>query len=178
MSNRTPRESETRETTSRKKTWVRPSALPLPKPMPGIKYRWVRAATLGESDNRNVSVRFREGYTPVKASDHPEMMLLPDLDSRFAEQGNIEVGGLMLCSIPAEVAESRQEQQNEAASQQMEAETGTISVNHTRRCPFSNRSGQRGLNRLAIDLPREQSSGIGDYQDVGNCCSLWAASDW
>lgn len=121
MPDRTPRTSETREAASRKKTWTRPSALPLPEPKPGIKYRWVRTSTLGESDNRNVSVRFREGYTPVKAEDHPEMMLLPDLDSRFAEQGNIEVGGLMLCSIPVEIAEDRMRQQDKAAAQQMEA---------------------------------------------------------
>jgi len=121
MADRTPRKTETREATSRKKTWQRPSALPVPEPRDGVKFRWVRTSTLGESDNRNVSVRFREGYTPVKAEDHPEMMLLPDLDSRFADQGNIEVGGLMLCSIPVEIAESREDYQNQAAQQQMDA---------------------------------------------------------
>ena len=36
---------------------------------------------------------FREGWTPVKAEDHPELMLSSDVGSQF--EGNIEVGGLL-----------------------------------------------------------------------------------
>jgi hypothetical protein len=74
---------------------------------------------MGNSDNPNVSTRFREGYTPVKASDHPELQLVTDMDSRFKE--NIEVGGLLLCSIPEEIAEDRIEQQLEQSTRQMDA---------------------------------------------------------
>lgn len=119
MADRTPREATTRDKQQRKRAWTRPSALPLPDPKPGIKYRWVRTSLLGNSDNPNVSTRFREGYTPVKASDHPEMQLLPDLDSRFKD--NIEIGGLLLCSIPEEIAEDRVDQQLEDAEKQMKA---------------------------------------------------------
>ena len=119
MADKTPRSTETREASSRKRTWERPSALPVPEPQDGLKYRWVRTASLGDSDMRNVSTRFREGYLPVLAKDHPELKVLADLDSRFPE--NIEVGGLLLCAIPTEISEDRTRQQLESARGQMDA---------------------------------------------------------
>lgn len=119
MADRTPRELQTREKTERKKTWQRPSALPTPEPKDGLHYRWIRTSLLGQNDNPNVSARFREGYVPVKAADHPEMQLLPDLDSRFPD--NIEVGGLMLCAIDKDIAEDRNAQLHDASQKQMEA---------------------------------------------------------
>lgn len=119
MVNRTPRDLETREKTERKKSWTRPSALPTPESRDGLHYRWIRTAMLGQTDNPNVSRRFREGYVPVKAADHPEMKLLSDVDSRFPD--NIEVGGLMLCAIDKDIAEDRSEQQLDVARQQMDA---------------------------------------------------------
>jgi hypothetical protein len=119
MADRTPRDIQTRDATTRKRSWQRPSALPVPEPVEGLKFRWIRTSTLGDSDTRNVSTRFREGYVPVLAKDHPEMKVLADLDSRFPE--NIEVGGLLLCAIPTEIADDRTQQQLEAATHQMEA---------------------------------------------------------
>jgi len=119
MADRTPREMQTREKAERKKSWTRPSALPTPEPREGLHYRWIRTSMLGQTDNPNVSRRFREGYQPVKAADHPEMQLLSDVDSRFPD--NIEVGGLMLCAIDKDIAEDRSEQQLESSRQQMDA---------------------------------------------------------
>ena len=119
MDNRTPRTQETREKTARKRTWERPSALPTPEPRDGLKFRWIRTSTLGEADNRNVSMRFREGYTPVKASEFPELKVISDRGSQFPD--NIEIGGLLLCSFPAEIVEDRSEQMAEKARQQMDS---------------------------------------------------------
>jgi hypothetical protein len=119
MVDRTPRTEETREKTARKRTWERPSALPTPEPREGVKFRWVRTSTLGETDNRNVSMRFREGYTPVKASEFPELRVISDRGSQFPD--NIEIGGLLLCSIPAEIVEDRSAQMAEKARQQMDS---------------------------------------------------------
>jgi hypothetical protein len=119
MVDRTPRTEETRDKTARKRTWERPSALPTPEPRDGIMFRWIRTSTLGDTDNRNVSMRFREGYTPVKASDYPELRVISDRDSQFPE--NIEIGGLLLCSIPAEIVEDRSAQMAEKARQQMDS---------------------------------------------------------
>ena len=119
MSDRTPRHTETREKTERKKGWVRPSVLPTPDPREGLTFRWVRTSTLGNTDNTNVSSRFRQGYTPVKAKDFPELQVVSDFDSRFKD--NIEVGGLLLCSIPTEIVEERIEGQLEMARNAQEA---------------------------------------------------------
>ena len=119
MDRRTPRAQQTRENRQRKKSWVRPSALPTPNPKDGVKFRWVRTATMGNADNPNVSGRFREGYVPVKAADHPEMQLVSDLDTRWKD--NIEVGGLLLCAIDEDIAADRVEQQHEMTQKQMEA---------------------------------------------------------
>jgi hypothetical protein len=105
--------------TERKRAWSRPSALPTPEPRDGFKYRWIRTSLMGNSDHPNLSSRFREGYVPVKAADHPELQLITDMDSRFKD--NIEVGGLLLCAIPDEIADDRVAQQLEQSSRQMEA---------------------------------------------------------
>ena len=119
MVDRTPRTQTTREATQRKSTWKRQSVIPAPEPRDGVKFRWVRTSSLGNLDNMNVSRRFREGYVPVKAEDFPELKVLSDVGSRF--KGNIEVGGLILCSIPAELAEDRVQGQLQEAQAQMEA---------------------------------------------------------
>ena len=119
MADRTPRTAQTREATQRKSTWKRQSVIPAPEPRDGLKFRWVRTSALGNQDNMNVSRRFREGYVPVKAEDFPELKVLSDVGSRF--KGNIEVGGLILCSIPAEVAEDRVIGQLEESQAQMQA---------------------------------------------------------
>ena len=119
MSNRTPRSNESRETQARKKTWQRPGMLPTPDPRDGVEYRWIRTSTLGNSDNTNVSAKFREGWTPVKAEDHPELQVLPDIDSRF--QGNVEVGGLLLCENSTEYVDSRRDAHDDMNANQIEA---------------------------------------------------------
>lgn len=119
MVNRTPRTNETRDVTQRKTTWKRQSVIPAPEPRDGLKFRWVRTSSLGSDDNMNVSRRFREGYVPVKAEDFPELRVLSDVGSRF--KGNIEVGGLMLCSIPEDLADARIDGQLQEAQAQMAA---------------------------------------------------------
>ena len=119
MADRTPRTLTTREGGERRKAWQRQSLLPTPEPRDGLKFRWVRTSTLGNEDNKNVSSRFREGYTPCLAKDFPELHVLSDHNSRFPE--NIEVGGLLLCSIPVEFAEERTQGQLDQAKAQIDA---------------------------------------------------------
>jgi hypothetical protein len=119
MADRTTRESNTREATQRKRSWQRSAMIPAPEPRDGLKFRWIRTSSMGQSDNTNVSRRFREGYTPVKASEFPELQIISDVDSRFKD--NIEVGGLLLCSIPEEFAQERVQGQLEDSQAQMTA---------------------------------------------------------
>ena len=119
MANRDPRTLDTRENTERKATWKRPSALPDPKPQEGVEFRWIRTSALGQSDMTNVSAKFRERWAPVKLEDHPELKILPDVDSRF--KGNVEVGGLLLCKNSTEMMDSRRDYQQGQAKSQMQA---------------------------------------------------------
>jgi len=119
MAERTPRAQQTREAGERKSSWKRQSMLPTPEPRAGMKFRWVRTVALGQADMTNVSRRFREGYVPVKATEFPELHIMSDIGSRFPE--NIEVGGLLLCAIPTELAEDRTQGQAAEARTQMDA---------------------------------------------------------
>ena len=117
MADRTLRTEESREATKRKVTWTRPNSIPDPEPKPGVEYRWIRTSTLGQADMTNVSSKFREGWEPVKAEDHPELKVLTDVDSKF--QGNVEVGGLLLCKNSTENMDARREHYKEKNDQQI-----------------------------------------------------------
>ena len=112
---RTPRDLGSREKSARA-VYVPPSALPDPTPEPGYVYRWIATHVLGEAQNINVSNKMREGWEPVKAVDHPELMLQGN-----EKTGNVEIGGLMLCKMPRELAQSRDEYYAKQARAQMES---------------------------------------------------------
>ena len=116
---RTPRELESRSNEQRTKTWAPPTVLPEPKHQDGFSYRWVRTAAFGKADNTNVSSKFREGWEPVKAKDHPELQMLTDPDSRFPD--NVEVGGLLLCRTASENMQMRAEYYEQQARQQSDS---------------------------------------------------------
>ena len=119
MAERTPRDLETRAKAERPKAWTPPTMLPDPNPEPGYVFRWVRVSTLGNSDPSNVSGKFREGWEPVKAADHPEIQLMGSGEGRFP--GSVEIGGLILCKIPKELAEQREAYYRRQAEGQMES---------------------------------------------------------
>jgi hypothetical protein len=110
--------------------------LPVPEPRPGIEYRWIRTSTLGQSDNTNVSSRFREGWTPVRAEDHPNLQVVSDIDSRFTD--NIEVGGLLLCQNSTENVQARRDEQTRQAASQMQAVDNSYLRNSDPRMPVLN----------------------------------------
>ena len=116
---RSPRTMSTRETDERPKQWAPPSLLPDPEPVPGYSYRWVRTAIYGAADPANISKQFREGWRPVNAADHPELMTARDANSKFKD--GIEIGGLLLCRIPTETIMQRQKHFDLIAKQQLQA---------------------------------------------------------
>lgn len=106
---RSQRSNETRETEVRAASWRPAHDLPVPEPQDGYKFRWIRAAMMGTPDPANMARARREGWTPCKASDHPEISsdfkafgLAPTTDI-------IEIGGLVLCKTTAENATARTE---------------------------------------------------------------------
>mgnify|MGYP000337707562 CR=1 FL=1 len=106
MAERTPRELDTRAKMERPKQWMLPELLPSPNPEDGYEFRWIRISTLGTADPGHISAKLREGWEPVKASEHPEIQIMATGDKpRFPD--SIEIGGLLLCKTPKEFVEQR-----------------------------------------------------------------------
>ena len=68
---RKPRSTETRESEVRQVSWKPSHDLPVPDPIDGYVFRWVRVAMMGNPDATNMAKAQREGWVPCKASDHP-----------------------------------------------------------------------------------------------------------
>lgn len=134
--NRADRDTGTREAETRAKSWAPPSTLPDPKPAPGWKYRWIRTSMLGNADLQNVSVRMREGWEPVPSEEVPELRLRTDPKSEF--KGNIEVGGLLLCKAPVEMAEGRQRYYEDLAAKQLQSVDNNLMREQDSRMPVLN----------------------------------------
>jgi len=134
IQNRNARELENREVAQRNQQWTPAQLLPDPKPEAGYGFRWIRTAIMGKVDPTNTSAKFREGWVPVKAEDHPEMQLYVDPQSRF--KGNIEVGGLLLCKCPIEMIKQREAYYGRQASSQMEAVDNSFMKANDERMPL------------------------------------------
>lgn len=116
--NRVSRDLESRAKTERPKQWMPPQLLPDPNPEPGYAFRWIRISTLGNADPLNVSSKLREGWEPVKASEHPEIQLMGTGEkSRFPD--SIEIGGLILCKTPVEFTQQRDSYYQKQTDSQM-----------------------------------------------------------
>ncbi|NBS24516.1 MAG: hypothetical protein EBS78_11240 [Altererythrobacter sp.] len=134
--NRLARELDLRDTTQRKQHWARPELLPTPNPEKGYVFRWIRTSIMGQFDPTNTSAKFREGWVPVKAEDHPEMQIFSDPQSRFKD--NVEVGGLVLCKAPQEMVDQRNEWYDQQAKSQMDAVDNTLMKTNDPRMPLFN----------------------------------------
>jgi hypothetical protein len=124
--NRQSRELSSRDKDMRPTKWAPPQLLPDPAPEPGYAFRWIRVSTLNNADPMNVSSKLREGWEPVKASDHPEIRLFGGTSGRFPDA--VEVGGLLLCKTPVEFVDQR----NAYYSQQAESQMQSVDNNYMR----------------------------------------------
>lgn len=124
----TNRDADTRERKVRQ--WAPASTLPDPAPQPGYVFRWIRTAILGQADPTNMSGKLREGWEPVRAEDHPEMML------DASKSGNIEIGGLILCKAPKEFMEQRDAYYTKQAKAQMDSVNNTLFRENDPRMPL------------------------------------------
>ena len=132
--NRINREVTTREKTIRPTAWKRPEVLPSPMPQDGYKFRWVRVSSQGNTDATNVSSKIREGWEPVKASDHPEITLVTIENDRFKD--NVVIGGLLLCKAPVELIEERTDYYKQQTRSQMESVDNNLMRENDPRMPL------------------------------------------
>lgn len=117
--NRLNREAESRERSTRPKQWKRADVLPEVAPMPGYVPRWVRVSSLGKADPKNISAKLREGWEPVTIQEQTDLQFLPDENSRF--KNNVEIDGLLLCKIPEEFVKQRTEHFTKLTKANMDA---------------------------------------------------------
>ena len=134
--NRESRASDNREALERPKRWMPPQLLPDPNPEPGYAFRWIRVSTLNKDDPTNISGKLREGWEPVKASEHPEIRLFNTGQNRFPD--SIEVGGLMLCKTPVEFTEQRDAYYRNQAESQMNSVDNNFMRESDARMPLFN----------------------------------------
>lgn len=134
--NRLARELEQRESAQRAKTWLPPQTLPTPNEQDGWVFRYIRTSIMGSADPSNVSAKMREGWEPVKAEDHPELMHMSDPNSRF--KGNIEIGGLLLCKAPRELMKQRDDYYAQQARAQIQSVDSNFMKLSDERMPLFN----------------------------------------
>ena len=119
LDSRAPRALKTRESAERPKSWAPAQLLPDPNPEAGYAFRWIRISMMNQADPRNISGKLREGWEPVKASEHPEIRLFGENDARFPDA--VIVGGLMLCKTPAEFVDQRNAYYGQQTESQMQS---------------------------------------------------------
>ena len=119
VTDRNSRSAETRDSQTRRKPWQPPSSLDAPKAPAGYKYRWIRESILNQEDKSNMSKRIREGFEPVRASDHPDFEAPTIEDGKHA--GIIGVGGLILAKIPEDTVAEREAYYKDVNAATMEA---------------------------------------------------------
>jgi hypothetical protein len=129
---RAPR--ETRADAERPKVWQPASTLPEPDKEAGYAYRWIRVASMGQNDPRNISSKLREGWEPVSIKEQPQFQMLVDPDSRFKD--NIEVAGLLLCKAPEELMRQRKEYFASKNQSQMESVDNNFMRENDARMPL------------------------------------------
>lgn len=145
MAERNPRELDTRAKMERPKSWMPPQLLPDPNPEDGYAFRWIRVSTLGSDDPMNISSKLREGWEPVKASEHPEIQLGGG-SGRFPD--SIEIGGLLLCKTPKEFTEQRDAHFRRIAEGQMQSVDNSFMRENDPRMPlFKERSSEVKFGR-------------------------------
>tara|TARA_R110000822_G_scaffold65575_8_gene160510 strand:+ start:2662 stop:3120 length:459 start_codon:yes stop_codon:yes gene_type:complete len=119
MTDRNPRASQTRETTSRAKAWKPPSSLDAPPAPEGFVHRWIRASVMGYDDTKNLSARIREGFELVRADEYPDFEAPTVEDGKHS--GVIGVGGLILARFPLETRQQRTSHFQQQTADQMDA---------------------------------------------------------
>lgn len=144
---RKSRDLETRDSVERPKQWMPPELLPSPNPEEGYEFRWIRVSTLNSPDPMNISSKLREGWEPVKASEHPEIQLMAAGDKpRFPD--SIEIGGLILCKTPKEFVSQRNNYfQRQTDSQMQSVDNNFMRENDPRMPLFKERRSEVKFGR-------------------------------
>ena len=134
--NKTSRANQSRSKSERRKVWVPPSSLDAPPAPDGIRYRWIRAESVGFQDTKNITGRIREGYELVRAEE-----IINASDYPIVEEGRykgvVGVGGLLLAKVPVEVAKQRSEYMSKKHGERSEAVNNDLMKEQDKRMPIN-----------------------------------------
>ena len=123
------RAAGTRTKTERPKEYKPPSSLDAPPAPAGFRHSWIRAASVGFTDSKNIYGRLREGYELVRADEYTDSDYPVVSEGKY--KGVIGVGGLLLARIPEELAQARADYQKKLTEGQDEAvETDLLREQH------------------------------------------------
>jgi len=100
---------------------------------------------MGQPDPVNVSQSFREGWTPVKASEYPELNIQSDHGTRWPD--GVEVGGLLLCSASVGHFRKRQEYYRQLTKSQMKSVNDQLEAEQDPRLRTMFRSHESNVTR-------------------------------
>lgn len=94
-----------RRTRYQGRTYVNPEVIPK-----GMTYSWIAESVLNEPQADNVTMKLVNGWSPVPASRHPEMVAPPLPGYEGSEATVIRRGGLLLVERPTKdvVADQRE----------------------------------------------------------------------
>ena len=107
---------------------------------PHMTYVWRRQTIAGMEDKRNMVRAEMNGWTPVPASRHPELM-----GSRATDSESVVVSGLMLMEQPKEYAEEAREMETFEAKNSLEEQIQRLGLQ-------ARRNGARGIGRTMEPL--------------------------
>ena len=105
-------------------------------PQDGYSFRWIRVSNQGQVDATNVSSKLREGWTPVRAEDHPEISMVSIEQERFKD--NVVIGGLLLCKAPIEMVDERNSYFQQQTDGQMSSVDNNLMRENDPRMPLFN----------------------------------------
>ena len=147
---RTRRTEETREKEVRPTSWKPAHDLPVPEPVDGYQFRWVRVAMMGVPDPANMARSRREGWVPCKAADHPEISqdfvafgLAPSSDL-------IEIGGLVLCKATVETVQARDAYYADMTLKQAQSVDNNFMRDNDPRMPLFKESRSKEIGRAHV----------------------------
>ena len=126
VANRNSRESEAHDNQLRSKPWRPVRNLEAPPAPPGITYRWIRTAMLGQDDRSNVSRRSREGWEFVRLDELPAEWQHMSTTEVGRDTGIVNNEGLILGKIPTEMVEQRNAYYQQKNVDQVEALDNTV----------------------------------------------------
>jgi hypothetical protein len=101
---------------------------------------------MNQADPRNISSKMRQGWEPVRIEEQPQFRMFVDTDSRYKD--NIEVQGLLLCKIPNEFVEQREQYYAGKNQAQMESVDNNFMRENDPRMPlFSDRKSKTSFGK-------------------------------